>query len=114
MSDMQQEIRGVKAADHDRIRQMFRSGNFTPRRSWRTQDAGEMACSGLQDGAWQGLGVADEGGVLESYLDYKLRGESELQIGFTASARQPPAGTGRCAPLSNEPAFTLSGFASTA
>ncbi len=79
---MQQEIRGVKAADHDRIRQMFRSGNFTPRRSWRTQDAGEMACSGLQDGAWQGLGVADEGGVLESYLDYKLRGESELQIGF--------------------------------
>ena len=79
---MQQEIRGVKATDHDRIRQMFRGGDFTARRSWPTQDAGEMASAGLREGLWQALGIADESGVLESYLDYKLRGDAELQIGF--------------------------------
>ena len=79
---MNGEVRRVQPEGHDRIREMFRCGNFTPRRSWPTQDAGEMACSGLREGVWQGLGIADESGVLQSYIDYKLRGDSELQIGF--------------------------------
>lgn len=83
---MRLEIRKVEPEHYDSIRAMIRAGNFSPRRSWPTEDPGEMACSGLREGVWQGVGIVDESGVFQSYLDYKPLSESEAQIGFIVTA----------------------------
>ena len=74
----------VEKGDYEQARTFIQNhiSEFKPKCSWRGRLLSDMALDGLKKEIWTAYAYYDEAGNMISYLDYKQRSDSEVELGI--------------------------------
>ena len=77
------KLRKIAPNDYEKVYHfvLLYDNEFVPKLSWRGRKLAEMCLDGLNSGKWAGYAYFDNEDKIISYLDYKIRIDTDIELG---------------------------------